>query len=330
MKRILFQFPLTLLTVLLVTVGCQKHVTQADDTSNEVAGSRSDDAGGCRLTTYHYYDAISDIHNYDVFRYNNSLVDEWDASWGATSKMYYDANGKLKAADMYLGADLLFNIHFLRNNNRIVKETWYVANTEIIDDIVEYTYNDRGQMLKNQSLNYDYYTEYTYAQDGELKSWFFVLGGLPNAKAEYESGGHYKNPLLSAAGLEHEFAYANAGAFKRRWWYGKEKVTLFDENGDPFVYYDSNPSQTVWTAGQQGYPQIAVYPVLGTDATITTSFEYENCLPGENPATTRVNANAGSKTIAPASRKLALMGAPSPEKIQHIVRTRKTGKGLSN
>ena len=327
MKKILFHLPLSLLSVLLLVSSCQKEGKQLNDTTNEVTGTRSGDAGGCQMTLYDYYDGIADFHNYDVLRYKNGLVDEMDVNWGATFKIHYDVNGKMKASDMYFGPDLMYNIHFVRKNNRIVKETWYVANTETIDDIVEHTYNERGQMMKTVSLYYDYYTDYTWARDGELESWFFVLGGLPNAKAEYESGAHYKNPWLSATGVEHQFGYANPAVFTRRWWYGKEKVTLFDENGDSFVYYDSDPAQTVWTPAQQGYPQMAVYPVLGTNAVISTSFEYENCSPGESSVTARLNTNSNATTTRVASRKLSLAGAPNPERIQEILKMRKSNVG---
>jgi hypothetical protein len=74
------------------------------------------------LTRYYLYDAINDYEQDEYFTYKNGLVDEWTTYYGYMYKMEYDRNKKMKIARSYFDGELLYTIHFIYKNNKIVKE----------------------------------------------------------------------------------------------------------------------------------------------------------------------------------------------------------------
>ena len=76
---------------------------------------------------------------------------------------------------MYDGQTLLYEIHFIYNKNKVVKEIWYDANTHQVIDEVNNSYNQQGEMIRNESTTQNYYVTYTYTTQGDLESWFFFI-----------------------------------------------------------------------------------------------------------------------------------------------------------
>ena len=101
-------------------------------------------------------------------------------------------------AGAYFNGELTSTIFFGNKNNKVIKEIWYVGDTKDVDDIVINTYNKKDQLIKSESLNYDYDTLNTYTPQGDLKSWFFFSGGQPAQKGEYTFKKEIKNPLRLA------------------------------------------------------------------------------------------------------------------------------------
>jgi hypothetical protein len=119
---------------------------------------------------------------------------------------------------------------------------------------------------------------------GELESWTFYLGGILNQKGEYTYDKHYKNPYRSATGISHAFVYVNPAFGTSKSWYASEKITLYDESGNPFVLYDNDPAKTIWQIGAQNYPDVATYlDKTSSSSTVINSFTYANC-PGSTSA----------------------------------------------
>lgn len=285
-KNLTTRLSLLLLIILFVT-NCRKESREPTALINEVATQQGKDdnqhkGSDCRLTKYDYYDAVNDFRQPDLYSYKNGLVDEWLTFYGVMYKLAYDVNKKLKMARAYDGTTLLNTIQFVYQNNKVVKEIWHDGNTNLVADEVNYRFNQRGQMIYNESVNFDYYVTYTYYQNGSLKSWFIYVGGLPNTKAEYTYDNDYKNPINARPGLDYSFAWANAAFATGRNWYSSEKITLFDELGNPSVYYDLDPNRTVWQVGEKNYPLKATYFYALGNGIITNSFEYENCSENQN------------------------------------------------
>ncbi len=51
----------------------------------------------------------------------------------------------------------------------------------------------------------------------------------------------------------------------------------YDENGDPVVLFEYDPSQTVWQVGHQNYPLSATYFDLLSKSWFPYTYKYENC-----------------------------------------------------
>lgn len=286
-----------LLTALLM-IGCQKDFKEvnpaADPASNpgenlQVDNERSKNE--CRLTKMIW--GGGNEYNY---HYNNQgLADEWDISDYGLFKQEYNANGKLAKSRWYIGVDLQATIHFFYEGKKVIKEIWYDGNTSDIVDEVLYTYNAKGQMVRMESFMLDYYTVMSYTPEGNNSSWDFFVGGFPYYSGVLKYNRPYKNPYLAVAGIEHGFPYVNPQYNSNKWWAASEKLTIYDENANPIVLFDYDPSQTIWQGGFQNYPLSANYFDLISGDWVPYSFEYENCGPG--------NVTGNSQTARPSSAK---------------------------
>lgn len=260
-------------------MGCKKEkdISQIAEESKDATSEKRGSGNDCRLTEYYYYDAIHDFEQIDRLTYKNGLVDEWSTFYGTIYKMEYDRNKKMKMARAYIDGELISTIRFIREDNKIVKEIWYVGNTDVVDDEVINTYNRKGQLIKNESLNYDYYTINTYTPQGNLESWTFYAAGLPVSKAIYTYKDNFKNPYLARPGIEYSFAWVNSAFGAGDRWYSSEQSISYDENGKPYLYYDQDPLKTKWQKGDNGFPIRADYTDKLTGGQIVNSFQYENC-----------------------------------------------------
>jgi len=235
------------------------------------------------MTSYDYYNGLDElntiINTIDYYTYKNGLVDNVLASYGQRFYMEYDAKNELIGSKVYEGEALLYIITFLYEKKKIVEEIWRDATTQEIYDHVFLTYDKKGNLIRNESKIFDQITTYTYTSNQSLESWQVDIGGLPVAKAEYKYNDNYKNPYTSVSGIEHGFWYANEafGFGTGKTWYSGEKVTLYDENSSPSIYYELDPAKTAWQVGQQHYPLKATYTDKSTQAQISTAFTYENC-----------------------------------------------------
>ena len=312
-----FQTTWALTLILFFTLGCQKHSSQGDEQSilNESL-QKTNNSGGCRITMYDYYNSIDDYHNFDYLTYKNGLVDEWIAFYGTVYKMEYGAGNKMKTARAYDGSTLTNTIQFVYQNNKIVKELWYVGASMVLDDEVTITRNAKGEIIKTESQALNYVVLHTYSSKGNVTSWSYYVGGGLLQKAEYTYNDNYKSPFRSATGIEYAFPYANSGFAFMPDWYSSEKITIYDQNGVGSVYYDLDPSKTIWTPGRQKYPLQANYYNQMNTLTIKNTFSYENCVPGDH-----------AKTAPLQRQRLDL----DPRKSKHLLnanafRTRQKGK----
>ena len=265
------------IAIMFVT-SCQKETEQlSEESSKKFTEATAKAEGNCDLISYDFYNGIADEHHIDNFSYKDGLIDEWNAYYGIRYKMIYDKKRKIIASKAYLENDLLYNIQFIYENNKVIKEIWRDAITNELLDEVFLTYNNHGDLIRNESFLLDNYTTYTYTANGRLKTWQIFFGGPPVEMAEYSYNSPHKNPYTTITGLDYSFGYTNSG-FGRglgNRWYSSEKITLYDEHGAPFTYYDQNPDKTVWQDGKENYPIFADYTDRVSSLHITNSFEYD-------------------------------------------------------
>ena len=176
MRKIFTQGLFVSICFLLVT--CQKlSQTLPKENNTESTHSRAGSQGGCRHTSYDYFDSFAGIHLTDYFTYKNGLLDEVLTSYGYRYVLEYNDQNRLIVSKVYEGATLLYVIDFSYENNKVVKETWRDAATHDIYDEIIITYNQQGRMLKNWSYLLDYGATYTYTRNGSLATWNFFVGG---------------------------------------------------------------------------------------------------------------------------------------------------------
>ena len=165
-------------------------------------------------------------------------------------------------------------------------------------DKVFYTYNEKGQEVRSESFKQDYYTTFNYTPQGNVSSWHFYAGGSP-VYADYETYTKpYKNPYLAVPGIEYGFVALNAAYSK--WWASGEKLTAYDENGNPAVLFDYDAKQAVWQAGPQNYPLGINNFDLISGARVPFTFKYEHCGCGnEDKNLLKTPPGAGTTKINP-------------------------------
>lgn len=256
----------------------EKDLSQIAEKNQDTGAKYHQSTEECRVTEYYLYDPIHDYKQIDLYTYKNGLVDEWTTSYGVIFKIEYDHNRKMKIAKGYVDGELAYTVKFIRKDDKIAKEIWYTGNTDEVADEVINTYNKKGQLIKNESVNFGYYSINTYTPDGNLKSWIIYIGGLPDSKGEYTFEENVKQPYRYARpGLEYSFAYTNSAFGSGHRWYTSEKIILFDENSQPYDYYVQDPQLTKWQKGDQNLPIQADYIDKLSGETIINAFKYENC-----------------------------------------------------
>ncbi len=266
---------------------------------------KTDVSNSCRLTEYDYYDGLGEFHNTENFTYKNGSLDNVFTNYGYRFNMVYNAQNKLIGSTAYDGQTLVYVISFMYKNNKVVQEIWRDATTQEIYDQVFLTYDQKGNLVRSESFILDYYTVNTYTTNGNLKSWQVVDHGLNFAKAEYTYEDNYKNPYSSIKDVDHAFWYTNSafGIRTGQRWYSSEKVTLYDESNQPYVYYEQDPYRTTWQTGQQNYPLQAEYVDLNTASIIRNSFNYDCNNGASSPVenikqrTTPINKQASSNKL---------------------------------
>jgi len=309
----------------LAFIGCQKETTESSELSEESStqkrDSKSEKKDNCRVTLFDFYDGIADVHQYDTYSYKNGRVDEWAVWYGGVYKMEYDHRGKLKKSRYYLDDALVYTIYLLYKNDKVVKEIWYTGDTKDVDDEVVYTFDRKGQIVRMESIANDYYTDNTYAANGDLTSWKLYVGGSPVVSAHYTYYNRYKSPFVEGTpGIEYNLPYINSTFGYTKWWYSSEKMVYYDENGNESVYYDQDPGQTKWQIGNNKYPELVSYFSPVSSSNHSVGFEYENCN-GGNHGHHRPTATSGRKpgSIAPVSNSIrSIVSGPKNKLKQRI------------
>jgi uncharacterized protein YuzE len=316
MKRKFMQgLVLTLLS--LFTLSCQKESGILFSEIDEGLTSTADLRGSCRLTSYDYYDGITNTHSITYFTYENGLLDNVFATDGLRYNLEYGEKKTLTTARAYDAEEtLIYVITFIYEKNRIVREVWLNATTNTIEDEIFLTYDKKGNIIRTESFIQDYYVDNTYTANGSLTSWQLFASGSPVVKGEYTYNSNYKNPYNSIKGVDYSFWSRNSafGIKAGNTWYSSEKVTVYIE-GEPVIYYEQDPAKTVWQVGQQHYSLQANYALKGSNDLIINTFGYENCNPN---VTGQKEKNTASGQVKFSNRDKKNLKYPYPNAIEKV------------
>ncbi len=279
MKRSFNTRHVVMLIAIVIASACQKEVLNDPGLISEASagGPGQENSSGCRLTSYDFYNADGDYHQTEYYVYRDGLVDKWYTWFGGVFAMEYNNKGKLARSWFYIDDALVNTIDFLYEKDNVVHEIWYDGGTQDIADEVYYTYNTKGEMIMAESTNSDYITINTFSANGDLLSWFTALGGLPYAKGEYIYTKQIRNPLLHRPGIEYEFPFSNPAGIAGNSWIASEKITVYDEAGNPFVIYEADPILTQWHLGYQQFPTLVEYIDKNSGQYSAVTMVMENC-----------------------------------------------------
>ncbi len=304
MKKNYFKNISSFLLISLFFIGCQKDLKENPETDLQQANAKPKNE--CRMTNFTYPGGEYNYH------YNNQgLCDEWNISDYGLFRQEYDINRRLAISKLYVGGDLIFTIHFFYEGKKVNKEIWYNGNTSEIYDEVLYTYNSKGEMVRMESFIGDYYTIMSYTAEGNNSSWDFFIGGSPYYSVVSIYTKPYKNPYLAVPGIEHGFPFINPHINSSKWSSASDKFTVYDENGDPIVVFDYDPAQTFWQLGQQNYPLSVTFYDLISEQWFPLTFEYENCIPGNNNSNARITQAPSTTSSRKINPVMLLKRSPS-------------------
>jgi antitoxin component YwqK of YwqJK toxin-antitoxin module len=313
LKGIVFTF------LILFLAGCNKdELIPTLENASQAASLRSDPNGGCRMTSFDSYDGVNDVDQYDQFTYKNGLVDNIYTFYGWTFKLVYDAKNKLIASKVYVDDVQIWLMEFFYKNNKLERMTFRYPETGVLDDEVFFTYNQQGNLERSESFLYDLYATYKYTPDGSLESNVVFSGGLPFFRGDYTYNTNAKNPFRSLEGIDVQFFYGNPEYGSGTNWYSSEKITLYDENGNPDILYEQDPAKTTWESADQHYPLKATHVDMPTQGIITNTFEYENCVPGQFARSENLRQNKTSKYSSLRDFKSRIPHYPSKETIDRL------------
>jgi hypothetical protein len=279
MKKSLRTWHVVMLAVFILSVGCQKQEFNDPGLISDASagGPGQDNSTGCRLTSFDFYNADGAYHQIENYVYKNGRAYEWHTWWGGLYKMEYNDKGVLIRSWLFDGGMLVNTIDFIYQKDKVVHEIWYDGGSQDVADEVFYTYNSKGEMTMAQSTVSDYKTVNTFAANGDQISWFVSFGGLPYMRADYVYTKQIRNPLIQRPGIEYEFPYINPSFIAGNSWIASEKITMFDEAGNPVVTYDADPLLTKWHLGDQQFPTLVEYAGVGNSGYSSVSFVMENC-----------------------------------------------------
>jgi hypothetical protein len=301
MKKKLIASCSMMLFCLMLFYGCRKE-TANKAISNSVASSDNLQQQNCRLTNVDWGDGTS-WH----FHYNDKgLADEWILDFGdglphRYTMEYNNCSKLIKAYDHF--NNTIYTNNFTYNGNKLVKQTW---RNNTIDDKgeVHFTYNSKGEIIREDDVINDFHTMFVYNSIGNCTHYDFYLGKTLYLTADFTFRIPNKNPLLTVKGVDLGFTYYTLGLWNK-WWETSDRYVLYD-NGNPIVVVDDAPSKTVMNFGKQQYPSSVSYYDKVSKTAITNILSYENC-PGGCDVINAPSSKAAAKNSRSLIRSLLLL-----------------------
>jgi hypothetical protein len=280
MKKTITTLVSCIAVILIIFPGCQKEKieTTADVADYSAKGLR--DRNECRLVFSSTADPSATSDKY--YDYNaEGLCSRWatvEVPFGTSVyNQRYNSRGRLIGSEWNFEGELMTTIEFTYLNGRVKKETWYVAGTSDIYDEVWYTYDARGQMVRNESFLNGWYAVTTYTPQGNVKNIDLYFDNAPYFSIRYSYTRQLKNPNNAIPGIPHFFPYYTPTYAASKFYHAGEKEIVYDENGEPVVLFDYDPQRTVWQTADQGYVQSALCYDRLSEGWYNYSFEFDNC-----------------------------------------------------
>lgn len=323
MKKNFFKGICSLILSALLFSGCQK-VTQEELMTEDPAQPNhriNNDNNNCRLQSM-----VTDYGLTESFSYNQKgLADTWLIDYGGGDffehQITYDNKNRIKGthviAPVFLPGDAI-NYTFYNKGNVTTRALGYLESGPIWADY-NYSYNNKGQMIRLDETVNDVHTRYYYDNKGYCRRSDLYLGTELYLTLLLDFEISNKNPYLAINGVNFGFPYEIFNVFDKRW--NSFGSWIMYENGNPIVVNEDDPAQTVIHTGQGNYTTYAKYFDIPSASFYEMTFNYSNCNGGDNEESSKVMPATSVKQSRPmpvlASLK-KILGTPSKNMKQEL------------
>lgn len=283
MKKNYLQLTGLFLLSLAIGIGCQKEITKTaeKDESDDVAAagnieSRHNKENSCRLVSLDWSAGGAGLWQ---FHYNEKgLADQWSIDYGygvIEEKIYYDRNDRLIRADEnYFGSNYVYRFYY--DGKRLVRSTR--ISVDFPDDAQDfrYTYNRKGQNIRQDDDNLDAHVLMAYDEMGNCIRTDLYFGSDLYYSDNYTYEKSIRNPLLNVPGIETGFLSYGGTYMSNKRWFTTNRSVIYDA-GVPFVLNDYDPSKTIPNTGRNNLPHSVNYYDRVTETPVDIIFDYDNC-----------------------------------------------------
>lgn len=276
MKKSLITSISSLFLAVLFFFSCQREVKESPDNYSAVNSANQGKENACKLA---YIDWPT-VGTWE-FQYNDKgLADQWIIDYGYgyplhTNEMIYDDNNRLiQSNEVYF--DLHYVYHFYYTGKKLTRATR--ASIEYPDEVADwtYTYNSKGQNIRQDDIGYDSHVFMTYDDMGNCTRTDLYFGNELYFSDIYTYNAPARNPKSAVPGVDIGFLFYGTGGMSDKRWFTSNRTEIYD-NGNLFLFNDYDPAQTTMITGNHNYPSSATYYDRVTEVPITITFNFENC-----------------------------------------------------
>jgi hypothetical protein len=169
---------------------------------------------------------------------------------------------------------------------------------------IHYTYNYKGQMIKEDDDINEYHSRFYYDNKGfNTKTEFFIgtdLIYVSLLKFDIPN----RNPYLAVNGVNYGFPSFSWPLFDKR--FNSAGTTILYDEGSPVVIWDDDPAQTVMQTGAAHYLNNAHYYEKVSETPYDITFTYQNCNGKDDDDFDKAIPPSTIKNAGPLSVKTAL------------------------
>jgi len=271
-KEVFFRVGLMLFTLIMITSCLDQHQVM-----ELISGSKGNIENKIRLLEnkglsdgflYGYgYNEMGLADSY--YQFKPELYNFW-------ATMEYDNNNQMSKARFYYSEEEFYDIVLTWEKDKLVKETWYVPETEDIVDYYVNFYNKKGQLIKRDNPPYEFYALSLYDNKGNVKSIEFIgYDGNFIYGLEFSYSKPVKNPETAIPGLPISIFFADWNNSSPDRFTGY-KTYSHDENGNQVVDFNWESAETEIKTGIGHYPIYQNSRDVISDMWTDQTWTYEN------------------------------------------------------
>lgn len=243
---------------LFVCAGCTKELKEIDINKNGVDNAFDRlHKDGCNLVTFDWVGASK-----WTFHYNEKgLADKWVIDYGdgfpEIETMIYNRDNRLiQANQSYHGVDYV--VSFIYTHNRVTQLIWTLVGSSDAPDVINLTYNYKGQMTRQDDVTFDTHTLMYYDLLGNTTRTDIYFGTDPYFSDIYTFDKPVRNALLLVPGIPFGFPFYGTANFLNSRWFTSNTGVAYD-NGTPIIVNDYDPSKTVFKTGLFDFPRSVTF-----------------------------------------------------------------------